>query len=211
MKADLLALLVGVGLLEAVGVDHGRTVLAFADVAAQFPGLLERQVADTTSFSVLVTGEVRYPGRAMLTASTMTVPDALAAVGSPTNGAGDDVVVIRASKSGGVPERHTIAIADIEQGTAGVDVALQDGDIVNVPIAKRFYISGFVVRPGAYKILTGMTVGQAIVLVGGLAVGGTDRRVRIVRVVNGKTIEMTAQLNDPILANDQIKVQHKMF
>ena len=198
MKADLLALLV---------VVFG----AFGTTAAASSSQAVGQVAETASFSVLVTGEVRYPGRAMLTASTMTVPDALAAVGSPTNGAGDDVVVIRASKSGGLPERHTIAIADIEQGTAGVDVALQDGDIVNVPIAKRFYISGFVVRPGAYKILTGMTVAQAIVLVGGLAAGGTDRRVRIVRVVNGKTIEMTAQPNDPILANDQIKVQRKMF
>jgi protein involved in polysaccharide export with SLBB domain len=197
MKADLLALLV---------VVFGATAAAASSSQA-----VGGQVAETASLSVLVTGEVRYPGRAMLTASTMTVPDALAAVGSPTNGAGDDVVVIRASKSGGVPERHTITIADIEQGTAGVDVALQDGDIVNVPIAKRFYISGFVVRPGAYKILTGMTVGQAIVLVGGLAAGGTDRRVRIVRVVNGKTIEITAQLNDPILANDQIKVQRKMF
>ena len=198
MKADLLALLV------VVFGAFGGTVAASSSQAVG-------QVAETASFSVLVTGEVRYPGRATLTASTMTVPDALAAVGSPTNGAGDDVVVIRASKSGGLPERRTIAIADIEQGTAGVDVALQDGDIVNVPIAKRFYISGFVVRPGAYKILTGMTVAQAIVLVGGLAAGGTDRRVRIVRVVNGKTIEMTAQPNDPILANDQIKVQRKMF
>jgi protein involved in polysaccharide export with SLBB domain len=196
MKADLLALLV---------------VMFGATAAVSSSQALGGQVAEPASFSVLVTGEVRYPGRAILTASTMTVTDALAAVGSPTTGAGDDVVVIRASKSGGAPERHMITIADIEQGTAGVDVLLQDGDIVNVPIAKRFYITGFVVRPGAYKILSGMTVGQAIVLVGGLAVGGTDRRVRIVRVVNGKTVEMIAQLNDLILANDQIKVQRKMF
>ena len=195
MKADLLAWLV-VGLFSV------------PSVAGPSSG---RQVAEPGSFSVLVTGEVRYPGRATLTASTMTVPDALAAVGSPTSGAGDDVVVIRASKSGGAPERHTIAITDIEQGTSGVDVALQDGDIVNVPIAKRFYISGFVVRPGAYKILAGMTVAQAIVLVGGLADGGTDRRPRIVRVVKGKQIEMTAQLNDLILPDDQIKIQRKMF
>jgi len=80
-----------------------------------------------------------------------------------------------------------------------------------VPIAKRFYISGFVAKPGAYKILAGMTVGQAIALVGGLAEGGTDRRPRIVRVVKGKRTEMTAQLNDLVLPDDEIKVQRKMF
>jgi len=195
MTAGLLALLV-------------TAVFSVLSAAAGSSGV--RQAAEPGSFSVLVTGEVRYPGRATLTASTMTVPDALAAVGSPTDGAGDHVVVIRASKSG-APARRTITITDIEQGTAGVDVTLQDGDIVNVPIAKRFYISGFVAKPGAYKILAGMTVGQAIALVGGLAEGGTDRRPRIVRVVKGKRTEMTAQLNDLVLPDDEIKVQRKMF
>jgi polysaccharide export outer membrane protein len=169
------------------------------------------QASQSPELTVLVSGEVRYPGRATLTASTMTVPDALAAVGSLTGSAGDEVIVIRISKVGGAQERRTINIKDMEQGKAGVDVALEDGDIVNVPLAKRFFISGLVKRPGSYKWSAGTTVSQAIVMVGGLTEGGTTRRIRIGRVVNGKAVEVSAQPGDTILPNDEIKIQRKMF
>src|SRR6185503_7107761 len=128
-------------------------------------------------------GEVRYPGPTVLTPSTMTVPEALAAVGSPTVDAGDSVVVIRAAKNGYVAERRIIAIKDLDQGTAGVDISLEDGDIVNVPLGNRFYISGFVKNPGTYRLALGTTVSQAIVLAGGLTDHGVDRRVRVGRLV----------------------------
>ena len=80
-----------------------------------------------------------------------------------------------------------------------------------MPIARRFYISGLVKRPGAYKLTAGMTVSQAIVLVGGLSDGGNDRRIRISRKVNGKSIEISVQMDDRILPDDEIKVQRRMF
>lgn len=169
------------------------------------------QASGSLEFTVLVSGEVRYPGRATLTASTMTVPDALAAVGSPTGSAGDEVIVIRISKVGGAQERRTINIKEMEQGKPGVDVGLEDGDIVNVPLAKRFFISGLVKRPGSYKWSAGTTVSQAIVMVGGLTEGGNARRIRIGRVVNGKTVEISAQLDDKILPNDEIRIRRTMF
>ena len=159
---------------------------------------------------MLVTGEVRYPGRVTLTGSTMTVPDALAAVGSPTGNAGEDVVVIRQS-TGGLPELRTINLAKMDLGIAGTDITLQAGDIVNVPQAKRFYVSGFVKNPGVYKLLPGTTVSRAIVMVGGLANGGSDRRITISRLVKGKMVAIAARLDDTILADDQIKVQRAMF
>ena len=188
-------------------------VAASAQIPASGPpaDAVNGQASPSLAFTVLVSGEVRYPGRATLTASTMTVPDALAAVGSPTGSAGDEVTVIRISKSGGEQERRTINMKDMEQGKAGVDVALEDGDIVNVPLAKRFFISGLVKRPGSYKWSAGTTVSQAIVMVGGLTEGGNARRIRIARIVNGKTVEVSAQLDDKILPNDEIKIQRKMF
>ena len=173
--------------------------------------VVANQAPDPRSYQVLVSGEVRYPGRATLTASTMTVADALSAVGSPTENAGDDVVVIRPMRPGGLPERAVIALKDIDLGTLGVDVTLRDGDIVNVPLAQHYFISGFVVSPGAYKLRAGTTVAQAILLVGGLAEGGTERRPRIVRVVKGKTVEVVGKPDDVILPNDLIKVQRRMF
>jgi protein involved in polysaccharide export with SLBB domain len=169
------------------------------------------QALDAPTCQVLVTGEVRYPGRPTLTPSTMTVADALAAVGSPTPNAGDDVIVIRPMRPGGLPERVVIALADVEVGAAGLDLTLRDGDIVNVPQAKRYYVSGFVKNPGAYKLRRGTTIAQAILLVGGLADLGTVRGLRVVRKVNGKPVETSAKPDDVILPDDEIKVARRMF
>jgi polysaccharide biosynthesis/export protein len=186
----------------------GQTVFAPPIGAAVDP--FARQPSEAPLYRVLVTGEVRYPGRVTLTDSTMTVADALAAVGSPTINAGDDVIVIQAV-SGAAPTRRIVGRNDIELANAGVDLTLQDGDIVNVPLGKRFYISGFVKHPGAYRLQSGMTVSQAIILVGGLSDGGNDRRIKVGRVVKGKSVDVSAQLDDKIQPDDQIKVPRKMF
>lgn len=185
-------------------------------IAALFGALLAGAIAagaqaPAPSFSVLVTGAVRYPGRAVLTEATMTVADALSAVGSPTRDAGDEAVVIRAEPAGGIAERFTIALAAIDSGLAEAALPLRDGDIVNVPVAKRYYVSGFVLHPGAYKLQIGTTVSQAITLAGGLLADGSDRRIRIARVVKGKPSEITAQPSDVVLAQDEIRIARRMF
>jgi polysaccharide export outer membrane protein len=165
----------------------------------------------TMAFRVLVTGEVRYPGRATLTEATMTVPDALAAVGSPTIDAGDHVIVIHPGLPGEAPQRRTIALTDVDQATRGIDLSLQDGDVVNVPLGPRFFVSGFVKRPGTYRLSPGTAVSQAIAMAGGLSDRGTDRRVRIRRMVNGKPVEIVAQPGDSVLPGDEVKVPSRMF
>jgi len=99
----------------------------------------------------------------------------------------------------------------MELGKPGSDVTLQDGDIVNVPECQRFYVSGSVRNPGAYRLPARTTVSQAIAAVGGLADEGTDRRLKIRRVVNGKSVEVSARLDDGVLPNDEIKVGRNMF
>jgi protein involved in polysaccharide export with SLBB domain len=173
-----------------------------------------RQLSQPTtgpSYQVLVTGEVRYPGRATLTASTMTVLDALAAVGSPTPNAGDHVIVIHADEPGGIPRSRSISLKDLELGRPGIDSTVQDGDIVNVPEGDRFYAAGFVKRPGAYRLRAGTTVSQAILQVGGVSEGGNEARIKIRRTVKGKVVEIGARPDDKILPNDEIKVLRKMF
>jgi protein involved in polysaccharide export with SLBB domain len=165
----------------------------------------------TPSYQVLITGEVRYPGRATLTVSTMTVLDALAAVGSPTSSAGDEVIVIHAPEPGALPRARTLSLKDMELGRPGIDATLQDGDIVNVPQGKRFYAAGLVKRPGAYRWRDGTTVSQAILLVGGLADGANEGRIRIRRIVSGKPVEVAARPDDKVLPNDEIKVPRRMF
>jgi polysaccharide export outer membrane protein len=162
--------------------------------------------------SVLVTGEVRTPGKVTLPGTTMSLLEALALAGSPTVNASNEVIVIHPPKSGEkAPEPITINRKDMELGRAGRDVTLQDGDIVNVPVAKRFYISGFVKNPGSYVLDAGTTISQAIILAGGLSERGTDRRIKVSRVTGGKTVEISVELDDRVQPNDEIKIRSRFF
>ena len=159
--------------------------------------------------SVMVMGEVRTPGKVTLPGTSMSLLEALTMAGSPTQNASNEVLVMHPPKPGDAkaPEPITLNRKDLELGKVGRDLTLQDGDIVNVPVAKRFYISGFVKNPGSLVLDTGTTVGQAIILAGGLTDRGSDRRIKILRVKDGKTVEISASLEDTVMPNDEIKIR----
>ena len=162
--------------------------------------------------SVIVNGEVRNPGKVTLPGAVISLLEALILAGSPTTNAANEVIVIHQPKTGEPPvEPITVNRKELEIGRAGRDVVLQDGDIVNVPQAKRFYISGFVKNPGYYVLDTGTTVSQAIVLAGGLSDRGSDRRIRVNRIVDGRTIELPIELEDKVQPNDEVKIRARIF
>lgn len=162
--------------------------------------------------SVMVMGEVRTPGKVNLVGTSMSLLEALALAGSPTQNASNDVLVMHPPKLGEkAPDAVTVNRRDLELGKVGRDITLQDGDIVNIPIAKRFYISGFVKNPGSFVLDSGTTVSQAIILAGGLADRGSDRRIRIGRVLNGKSVDIDAEMDDKVLPNDEIKIRSRFF
>ncbi len=162
--------------------------------------------------SVLMTGEVRIQGKLTLPGTTMSLLEALALAGSATQNASNEVLIMHSPKPGEkAPDPITVNRKDLELGKVGRDITLQDGDIVNVPVAKRFYISGFVKNPGSFVLDTGTTVGQAIILAGGLSDRGSDRRIRIGRVVNGKNVEISVNMEDKLQPNDEIKVKSRFF
>jgi polysaccharide export outer membrane protein len=162
--------------------------------------------------NVLVTGEVRQPGKVTLPGTTMSLLEALALAGSPTQNASNDVLVMHPPKPGArAPEPIMVNRKDLELGKVGRDLVLQDGDIVNVPIAKRFYISGFIKNPGSFVLDTSTTVAQAIILAGGLNDRGSDRRLTIIRSEGGKSVEIPAKMEDKVQPNDEIKVKSRFF
>ena len=162
--------------------------------------------------NVLVTGEVRTPGKVTLPGTTMSLLEALALAGSPTQNASNDVLVMHPPKPGEkAPEPIMVNRKDLELGKVGRDLVLQDGDIVNVPVAKRFYISGFIKNPGSFVLDTGTTVAQAIILAGGLTDRGSDRRLTIIRSEGGKSVEISAKMEDRVQPNDEIKVKSRFF
>jgi polysaccharide export outer membrane protein len=196
--------------------------LSLADAQVKIAGLLQAgyirnpqvriEVDQFKARSVIVSGEVRTPGKVTLPGTTMSLLEALALAGSPTVNASNEVIVIHPPKPGEhAPEPITINRRELEVGKAGRDITLQDGDIVNVPVAKRFYISGFVKNPGSYVMDTGTTVSQAIVLAGGLSERGTDRRLKVSRLVDGKTVDVSVELDDRLQPNDEIKIRSRFF
>jgi len=169
---------------------------------------------------VYVIGEVRAPGKIPMTGSAMTLLEALALAGSPTGNASNEVIVVhpvRSAPATGQPRtdaqgaRIVVNRKDLELGKAGHDVVLEDGDIINVPSAQHFYITGMVRNPGTFVLDPGMNVQQAIALAGGLNERGSDRRIKVSRAVNGKLTELNIELEDKIQPGDTITISGRFF
>jgi polysaccharide biosynthesis/export protein len=175
------------------------------------------------SQSVYVIGKVRTPGKIQMTGTQMTLLEALAMAGSPTADASNEIIVVHPKKpipAGTVVpppdatnegEEIRVNRRDLELGRTGQDVILRDGDIINIPEAQRFYITGQVRNPGFYVLDPGMTVEQALVLAGGLSERGSTRGLAATRLVNGKRTDVSLKLEDKVQPNDTITVKQRLF
>jgi polysaccharide export outer membrane protein len=170
------------------------------------------------SQSVFVMGEVRTPMKVTMTGS-MTLLEALAQAGSPTTSASSLVTIVhptRVNTSGAMPdpdaekgaEKSVVNLTDLQAANSFV---LRDGDIITVPKAETFYISGNVRNPGSYVLQSGETLEQALAVAGGLTERGTTRGVKANRLVNGKAVEVTLKLADLVKAGDTITVPSRLF
>lgn len=170
------------------------------------------------SQQILVMGEVRQPGEYQLTGD-MTLLSALAKAGSLTPAAGREVVVVRApprragSNGGTLSESEVLRVdlAELQAGNMSLNVALQDGDTINVPKAQSVFVSGQVKSPGGYAVERGMTVLQVLSLAGGVTDRGSTGRVKILRTVNGKQKDIKAKLTDVVQPGDTIVVGERIF
>jgi len=166
------------------------------------------------SQSVMVSGEVRQPGKIPMTGA-MTVLEALAAAGSPTPSASSELTIARPKKSGSGADQADSEIVrvnwkDLQLGK-GTDVILQDGDLLNIAKAQTFFITGQVKNSSSYVLEPGTTVEQAIAMAGGLADRGSDRRISDTRSVNGRRVTISLSMSDIVQAGDTITVQQRIF
>ena len=70
---------------------------------------------------------------------------------------------------------------------------------------------GQVKSPGAYAIQRTTTVLQALSLAGGVTERGATGRIKIVRIENGKTVEVKVKLTDVVRPGDTIMVPERFF
>ena len=169
------------------------------------------EVDQYKSQSVFVSGEVRAPGKITMSGSTMTLLEALAQAGSPTPNASGEVVITRRSASSTKGEEIRLNRTDIETGRTGQTFLLRDGDVIFVPKAQTFYISGMVRNPGSYVLEPGMTVQQAIALAGGLTERGSDRGIVATRLTEGRSVDVNVDKTDKVQPGDTIKIRTRFF
>jgi polysaccharide export outer membrane protein len=171
------------------------------------------------SQSVFVMGEVRTPGKYILSGS-ITLLDALAQAGSPTPAAGGEVLVLHPrTPSVDAPtlpsqqdaEITRVSLRQIEDGKLSHNVTIRDGDTIFVPKAERFFVIGQVRNPGAYVLERNMTVLQAISMAGGISDRGSNRRLKIVRIVDNKRKELDAKPTDIVTSGDTIVVPQRLL
>ena len=171
------------------------------------------------SQNVFVIGEVRSPGKYALTGS-VTLIEALAQAGSVTQSAGNEVLIIHPKEAKPLPtlpddspdaETTRVNLRDLEGGKLSQNVIIQDGDTIFVPKAEKFFVIGQVRSPGSFVLERGMTVLQAISLAGGVSERGSNRRIRIVRIVGNRKREFDAKPTDFVQAGDTIVVRQRLL
>ncbi len=166
---------------------------------------------------IMVWGQVQNPGEYQL-AGDMTLLSALAKAGSVTATAGREAVVVRSLKKPGPdgavaePEIVRIDLNELQAGNMSLNIALRDGDTINVPKAQSVFVSGQVKNPGGYPVDEGMTVLQVLSLSGGLTDRGSDKRINITRTVGGKQkVIKGVKLTFVVQPGDTIVVGQRIF
>jgi polysaccharide biosynthesis/export protein len=172
------------------------------------------------SRSIFVVGEVRSPGKYPM-AGQMTLIEALAAAGSTTPNASTEVLILRPRDTNAAqpltPDQANqanvsrVSLADLQLGRLSENVSLMEGDTIFVPKADKFFITGQVKTPGAYTYERGLTVLQAISLAGGLTDKGSNRRLKAIRVVKGKKMEVKVDLTDTIEPGDTLMIPQRLL
>jgi polysaccharide export outer membrane protein len=175
-------------------------------------------VVEYRSQRIFMMGAVRQPGAVPLTGE-MTLIEALARAGSTTTDAADHVFILHSSNAQGpvLPGQDASAsvkridLRELNAGQLPATVVVQDGDTVYVPPKLNVYVSGQVRSPGAYPVGQETTVRQVLSLAGGPSEFGAANRVKILRVENGKEIEIKVELNDLVKPGDTVVVPERFF
>lgn len=185
-------------------------------------------VKELNSLRVFVTGEVTRPGPYALKGDR-TLLTLMGDLGPVSPDAGHEVVIIRPPDENSpealapaevptgalpneVPGSQVIRVnlRELLSGNPAKNLDLLPNDTVYLPKAANVYITGHVVKPGAYRFQEGMTVFQALTLAGGVTDKGSQK-VRIIRIVDGKTKEFKVELTDILEPEDTIKVPERFF
>ena len=104
----------------------------------------------------------------------------------------------------------TLTLNDFNQGV-NLNFELQNNDTLYIPKSKFFYVIGEVKSPGRFKLEKELNVLQTISMAGGLTSKASEKKVKIVRTIDGKEQEIKAKMTDLVLPDDIIRVPESFF
>lgn len=173
------------------------------------------------SAHVFVFGAVTAPGTYQLS-DGMTIVEVLARAGY---GTASEAVIVRTKGATGpvlpgenaASEVIDVNLRDLEKDvTAGKlsrNVPLMDNDTIYVSRtdSNRVFVIGEVRTPGAYSVPQGTTVLEVIQLAGGLTEHASERRIQLLRVVDGKRRAIKAKMTDVVNPGDTVVVPERFF
>lgn len=129
------------------------------------------QIKEHRSQRIAVMGAVAQPGIQVVRNNQLTLAQALALAGGLSEEAGFRVTVQRGVEWGDDYRGPRLLQVDLEalsRGDGAQDVVVRPGDLVVVEVAARFFVTGYVAKPGEFRLDRRRTVLDAVALAGGL-------------------------------------------
>ncbi len=181
-------------------------------------------ILEYLSRRVSVVGAVEKPGSFELL-GRQTVLSVLSEAGGLTRDAGDEIIVIRQLAAGDSKAIRISIDGLFVQGDPKLNVVLEPGDVINVPVDKfvLIYVFGQVKNPGALQVKKSSlpTLTQAIAQAGGFTDRANRKKVNIRRKdVTSKELEIRVNVRDilkgkikdvPLQENDTVYVPESLF
>ena len=161
---------------------------------------------------IKVIGEVRSASRYPLTPGMTLLEGLIAAGGVNTQSAGSRVILQSQSSDGSATAAtREFSLDDVLELKPEANPLLREDDTISVPRAEKFYVQGQVRNTGEQVWEPGMTVRAAIAKAGGVNEKGSTRRIRIIRMVDGKEKKIDADLDTPVQVGDFVEVGQRLL
>ncbi len=178
-------------------------------------------VAEYKHKKAFVFGEVNRPGSYVIKPQ-MRLLELISDAGGFTDGQGSGCTIVRTKEGhrGDGPvavsdaSKQELIEVDLTRLTAGdpkENLLIEPNDSIYINAVEHVFITGEVKKPGEITYAEGMTVRQAISMAGGGTPKASLGRTRIVRITDGKEIEIKPHLGDTILPGDIVKVPESYF
>jgi polysaccharide export outer membrane protein len=213
---------VGVGDLTKFEVEKKLTKLAGEKIVLK--PQVTVHILEYLSRRVSVVGAVGRPGPYELL-GRQTVLSVVSEAGGLTEDAGEEIIVIRQLAAGESTSIRISVDGLFVQGDPKLNIALEPGDVINVPVDKAvpIYVFGQVRSPGALQVRRSSlpTLTQAIAQAGGFTDRANKGKVQIRRKdAAGKELEITVSVRKilkgkmkdvPLKVNDTIYVPESLL